>query len=227
VNEWLPVDRLTLFSGTEDHAKRLAQENIDQYEIEEFRAWRGDPAKRETMEFFIKYKGSDDPLWTEWSKDLFDSIPYENYCRSQGPLYQLIFKTKDLEARIKQINSEGITSVQPGDEVYVTLRYFGNYIYDHRVDLPDKWFTDYVVKMRYTKWESSKHHRLIEGVFDVFSAKYKLNNWFVWSYGFRKELTPDMVEITLDWLMRYPSLMECVADCFKPAVKRRLERLQA
>jgi hypothetical protein len=226
-NEWLPVDRLTLFSGTEEQAKRLAQENVDQFEIETFVAWRGDPSKRKTMEFLIKFKGTQEPLWTQWSNDLFNSIPYETYCRSQGPLYQLIFRTEELKERIKQITNEDISSVKPGDVVYVTLRYFGTYVYDDVLDLPDKWTTDYVVKLKYTKWEARTHHRLIEGHFEIFCAKYKLNNWFVWTYGFRKELLPGMVEVTLDWFHRYPTLMECVADCNKPAVRRKLHQLHA
>ena len=50
-------------------------------------------------------------------------------------------------------NLQRITAFSPGDDVYVSLRYYNWSYYDHQVDLPNKFGIDYVVKVRYRKWD--------------------------------------------------------------------------
>ena len=63
-------------------------------------------------------------LWSSLSasKDLFDFIPYETYCRSVPALFPLIFSVKEAQNQIKQINALPITVAEPGVQVYVDLR---------------------------------------------------------------------------------------------------------
>ena len=75
------VDRLKPYFGTLASAKDLAQADGFQHVIVEITAHCGDPVSRKKMDFYIQYaEGS--PLWIPWSIDLFQSVPYETYCRA-------------------------------------------------------------------------------------------------------------------------------------------------
>ena len=51
----LLVERVKLFNGTRDEAYRLSLENPDQFVIDNILAWKGEPSKRTTMEFLIRF----------------------------------------------------------------------------------------------------------------------------------------------------------------------------
>ena len=173
-----PVERLTLFTGTLSQAERLALEDADQEVIESI-GWRGDPSHRRTMEFFLKFRTNADYTWEPWSEDLSASIPFENYCLRYDALRQLLMTTSELADYIRDLNLQKISEVSPGDEVYVSLRYYNWSYHDQQVDLPNKFGIDYVVKVRYSKWDREDQTR-IETVVPVFGeACFGATPWFV------------------------------------------------
>ena len=117
-----PVDRLSLFTGNEEQAKRLALEDADQDVIEHIDGWRGDPAFRTTLEFFVKFRTNEDYIWLPWNDDFAESLPYEQYCNRYPCLRPLLMTTEELRVYQRNINALPITTMQPGDEVYVSLR---------------------------------------------------------------------------------------------------------
>jgi hypothetical protein len=111
----LPVERLTLFIGSLETAKRLALEEFEQDVIESIDGWRGCPEERQSTEFFVKFRTNEDYTWEPWSQDLSRSIPFEQYCSRHLELHQLLVTVADLQAYISAVNSTPITEVQPGD----------------------------------------------------------------------------------------------------------------
>ena len=221
------MDRLTLFTGNVSQAERLALEDADQEVIEAIDGWRGDPSHRRTIEFLVKFRTNAEYTWEPWSEDLSASIPFENYCVRNDTLRQLLMTTTELAAYIRDVNLQGITEVSLGDEVYVSLRYYNWSYYDQQVDLPNKFGIDYVVKVRYRKWDR-EDHTLIETVVPVFGeACFGSTPWFVESWGSRKILLPTMREITTEWFLQYPSLMGFVPSHTRNLSKTRMEATRA
>ena len=72
-------NRLKPFFGSKVEAKEAALRDSEQYYIDEFIAYRGDPLIRNTVEFYIKFADGC-YHWKKWSKDLFDTVQYEIFC---------------------------------------------------------------------------------------------------------------------------------------------------
>jgi len=103
-----------------------------------------------------------------------------------------------------------ITAMQPGDEVYVSLRYFNTDAYDTALQFPNKFSVDYVVKMKYTQWDRNDHTK-IEGLVLVFGGgRWSLTPFFVEAWGARRVLLPTMYEVTLKDFPMHPELLEFV-----------------
>ena len=218
------VDRLTLFTGNMSQAERLALEDADQEVIEAIDGWRGDPSHRRTMEFLVKFRTNAEYTWEAWSENLSASGPFEHYCLRFAALRQLLTELSDY---IRDANLQRITAFSPGDDVYVSLRYYNWSYYDQQVDLPNKFGIDYVVKVRYRKWDRGDQTR-VETVVPVFGeACYGATPWFVEVWGSRKILLPSMREITTEWFLQYPSCMEFVPLHTRNLAKTRMGATRA
>ena len=212
-----------MFTGTPDQAERLALEDADQEIIEGIDGWRGDPDQRRTMEFYVKFRTNQDYTWEPWSEDLSASIPFEQYCLRYDMLKRLVKTTQEVLEYGRHLNSVPITAVQPDDEVYVSLRYFDLLSYDTRCDLPNRFGVDYVVRMKYTRWDRDDQTR-IEGSVPVFGdAVFTLTHWFVECWGARRVLLASMKEITLEYFIQYHSLIDFVPAHTRKTVLRRAE----
>ena len=197
-------NRLKLFFGSKEQAYEAALRDSEQYEIDEFLAYRGDPLIRTSISFYILF--SDGCYhWKDWSKDLFDTIQYEVYCKSIPQLFPLVTLQRESLLLIKQINISPITCVVPGSVVYLDIRALGAGWYDS-LNLPNNDFAIYVVKMTYTKWHNSSHTQIcshipiLELVWDKCQS---LNHFFVKSWGNNKDLTPAMTIITKEFILEH------------------------
>jgi hypothetical protein len=83
------VERVKIFHGNREEAFRLAQIDTDQFEVDKILAYRGDPLKRTSVEFEVKYADGQ-VLWVPWSQDLFQTVQYEDFC-GVFPSYSLSF----------------------------------------------------------------------------------------------------------------------------------------
>jgi hypothetical protein len=220
----LPVDRLSLFVGSDAQAERLALEDAEQDVIESIDGWRGDPSHRTTLEFWVKFRTNSDYVWLPWNEDFADSLPYEQYCLRYDCLKQLLMTVDALHAHQQELNRTAITLVQPGDEVYVSLRYFDFGAYDsHSFPLPSPHHIDYVVKMRYTQWDRDDHTK-IEAIIPVFGdARYSFKPWFVEAWGARRVLLPSMRLVDLAMMSAHEQhLMDFVPSSTRVALRRKL-----
>ncbi len=174
------VTRLKIFHGSTEEAIRIAKLDNDQYTIRRIIAYKGDPEVRTTMEFEIEFEDNS-IVWLPWTKDIFDSVPYEDFCRSKPELFLLIHDTKTAKKLVQELNQSPITTVKPGDIVFVDLRCYGSTWY-HSLPLPDVLHNTYLLEYRYTRW-IGKNNRKIEAVCKIFKEKFAVDHFFVKSYG--------------------------------------------
>jgi len=203
------VTRLKIFHGSLEDAKRVAMIDNDQYVMQRFITYRGNPEIRTTVEFEIEFADGT-IVWLPWSKDLFDSVQYEDFCRSKPELYPLLYEAKTSAAKKKDLNKLPITEVEPGDIVLVDLRCYGATWYA-ALPLPDLFHKVYVVHYKYTSW-SNRSHTKINATCAVFKEKFdSLDHDFVKRYGsIKKGSTNNMENISViddAMVKKYPQLL--------------------
>lgn len=201
------VDRLKLFTGGRERAEKVALLDHDQYQIDRILFYRGNPMIRTTMEFFIRY-GDGDERWVTWSKDLFDTVQYEEYCRATPPLYPLLFTVKEAQRRIAEINNTDISEVAPGDTVYVNIRARGGATWYNDIGLPDSDRIQYVIKCVYTRWAPKQKLRKLYIRSDVTNEEWLVDHYFVRAYGTLRALEPSsMVLVDAPLCAQYPRIL--------------------
>lgn len=179
--------------------------DADQHQIEKFCAYIGDPSKRQTCEFEVEFRDRS-KLWLPWSKDLYDTIYYEAYCRERRELFPLLFTVTASKKQISAVRSQEITAVSPGDEVYVSLQALCPYYYDSLEHvLTDIYHTQYMIKLCYKDWKTPRSYKLIAGSIAVFNFEWSnFDNYFVTFYGSNKIRTPDMVMLDAAYFDAHP-----------------------
>jgi hypothetical protein len=199
------VTRLKLFHGSSDEAKQLAQLDNDQYTIDAFITYRGDPLVRTTIEFHVKF-ADNSLVWLPWSNDLFQTIQYEDFCRSRPELYPLLYSVKHATVLIKEVNQSRIESISPGDTAYVDLRCYGA-TWFASLELPDLFHTTYVVSYYYLHFCNLKQTK-INVRCELFDEEFKVDHHFIRSYGSKKTLDPTfMVLIDKSFVLKFPAVL--------------------
>jgi hypothetical protein len=107
----LHMDRLKPFFGPKEEAWEMVMLDQDQHTVEAILAHRGDPLERTTMEFEVAFRDGS-TVWLPWSKDIFDTMQYEDYCRARRPLHTLMYKSAQVKEEQKRREKEAITDVQ-------------------------------------------------------------------------------------------------------------------
>jgi hypothetical protein len=174
------VDRLKLFHGSKDQAFSMAQLDNDQFVVSHFGAYRGDPLRRTEMEFEVHFADGS-VVWLPWSNDLFQTVQYEDFCRSHPPLYPLLHSAAAARTKMQEINKTPIDSLRPGDTVYVDLRSYGAAWYE-TLNLPDCDHKSYVVACYVLRFANTKSTKVVCHV-DVFNETLTENHHWVRSYG--------------------------------------------
>ena len=72
------------------------------------------------------------------------TIQFEDYCRSRSELSCLLYPVQAANQRRGELNKTPITSVKPGDTVFINLRFF-NWTWHDQLHLPNSDTTDYYV----------------------------------------------------------------------------------
>ena len=206
------VTRLKIFHGDIEKAKEVAQLDQNQSQVKAIHAHCGDPKTRTTMDFQVEFEDGD-ILWLAWSKDLFDSLPYETYCRNHPELTPLLYTVEVARELEMQMARTPITAVEPGDTCFVDLRYFDHLWYDLKVPFEDKQQMLYLVFGRYLMWENQEETK-ISIKFEVFNITYTVSNVFIQHYGYRR-VFPESGATLVD-----KALVARFPDCVPPAAKK-------
>ncbi len=118
------LDHLKIFLGTESEAKAMALLDKNQYLIKEIQSYRGDPMSRSSCTFLVWFKDND-LIWLPYSSDISNTVQFESFCNTRPELYTLLYSQLEAQKMIAALNQFPITEVNPGDSVYVDLRFYG------------------------------------------------------------------------------------------------------
>lgn len=205
------VSTLKPFRGDKDTAIALAHADRDQYLISAILGYRGDPLRRTSMEFYVRFADGEE-LWIPWSNDLFDSAPYEDYCRLHRELIPLVYRLPQASAWIRRIKNANITAVSPGKLAYVDLRAFGAEWFE-ALALPELHLRIYFVQCEYREWIKPQKKIRLRCV--MLNRDIIVDNMFVTMYGSiesinpeRNDLYPYGITIVDEQLVKqYPALL--------------------
>ena len=199
------TSRVKIFHGNKEQAYTAALLDNDQFVIKAIVAYRGEPLHRTSVQFLVHFEAGAQ-LWLPWSQELFQTIPYEEFCRARTALYVLVFSAKEANAFVVRKNKEIISGVDVGDKVYVDLRSYGADWYDS-LNLPLADSKSYVLEYRYTKWSNAKHTKIVAHC-KTFNETFTLDGYFVFAYGSIKILDFEtMILVDADLVSIYPALL--------------------
>ncbi len=206
VVERFDLKDLQAFRGTAYQAQELAEYDLDQHRVLKVSGHRGNPELRTSMEFLVHFQGDPAGRWMTCTPDLMTNEAVQAYCENLPQLRQLLLSAA-LAAKLKrQCLLEDILLVKPKSVAYVDIREWGPGLWYSNLSLPDKDTLTYVLRCEYGAFCGSKKHphRLINAYFPTLGITYKVNNWFVSTYGHKfKEPLPDHVVLTKPMIKRY------------------------
>jgi hypothetical protein len=143
------------------------------------------------------------------------------FCEKRRELFRVTMDYRTAKAYERRLNGQQISSVKPGDTVFVDLRVFGGRWYES-LDLPDWRDTMYVMEFQYTHWYGDNTYKKTgqpnpeySGKKNRISGKYVLggaadvwNTYKVWVFGEEKNFDTRMILVTTDLAARYPRILE-------------------
>ena len=205
--ETIPVERLVIFDNSRDEALKVAQLDDDEYVITKIIGYKGNPMKRSTMKFLTLFEDETEPIWIDYSSDISMNITFQDYCKSIKCLEVLLKRSTEAKKFKSDIDKMNITTVQPGDTVYVDLRVYsldddGSW-YDN-LQLPSAYTKKYVMKGIYSKF--IKDRTIITIKVPIFNDSFSWNTSSVLWYGNDDVFTDDMILVDRDLLIRYPQI---------------------
>ena len=197
-------NRLKTFFGSSEEAHEAALRDNDQHTIDHFITHRGDPLVRTSVDFYIKFKDGTQ-LWREWSKDLFDTCQYEDFCKTLPQLTPLIVLHKEAITLMRALNKTSITEIEEGLTVYLDIRAVGAGWYAG-LNLPNAHFSTYIVPLIYKNFNKSDHttiNCIIPSLKIQWTGKNAVNHYFIKMWGTIRILHPDMTLLTSDMIRSY------------------------
>ena len=202
------VEKIKIFHGTAEEAFRAATVDKDQHVIVRFLGYRGDPLKRTSMEFEIEFQDGE-IHWVPWSKDLFESVQYGQYCESHNELRPLSLDAKRGDEFVASLKRSAITEVEPGPSIYyVDVRTYGEGWYQS-LNLPNAYRTKYVFPHVYVAWSNRKHTKIDMKNLSTGEVFPAVDHWFVFAYGLLNNFDePTMILVDAEFLQKHPEIFQ-------------------
>ena len=111
------------------------------------------------------------------------------------------------EAFMTMKRREDIISVQPGDKVYVDLRFLSDPWYES-LDLPDWQDSSYVIEFEYTHWYHRSSKKKISAKFFLNGHTFGLDTYQVYAWGEQKVFDSDkMILVDRALAEAYPAIL--------------------
>ena len=202
------VEDLKLYTGPRDMALDLALRGKSQHYVDAIIGYKGEPDHRTSLKFILQYSdGTTGPK--SYDDDIYKTEAYETFCKSKPHLYHLTMRQKDAKKWISKFKYQEITSLSPGEIVYVNLRYYGD-IWFQGLRLPDEHDIEYVLTFKCTNWNNRTHTKLtVENQTEGFNLdRFPWNNYDVFAWGHTKSL--DQTKHTLisrELIQRFPNIL--------------------
>jgi hypothetical protein len=159
------------------------------------------------MRFWVEYDDGD-AMWVHYKPDLVANQAYQDFVHATPELFALRYNATDVARFSATYRLQPITTVKPGDNIYVDLRVLMGPDDFDKINLPNAYFTRYVCSCTYIRWVGNTH-RLIEAECPLLGAK--LNNWSsleVYMHGSNAVFDPaNMVMVTEALCVQHPTIL--------------------
>ena len=199
--------RLSLFFGNKEEAMKAATRDDEQFTVTRILSYRGDSNRRTEMMFTVEYADGD-ILEVPWTYDLFQCVAYETFCKSKPHLFHLTMDTGMADKFRNDFRKKDITTVKPGDTVFIDLRFFTDAWFEE-LNLPDSDLYAYVMEFKYTHWYHKKSKRKISGIFTLNKKSYALDGYLTYAWGEQKHFDEtNMILVTKDIADKFPSIWD-------------------
>jgi hypothetical protein len=195
------VSDLRLYAGSREDAFDMACRDQDQHVIDVITSVKGDLRKRTTLIFSVKFMDGD-VKEVPYSLDLFQSIPYEEFCRSKPYTRHLIRPAGEAVTFIADIERTNLVGYTPGQEVYLDLRCFGD-VWFRSLNLPDSDTTTYVSTYEIT--EIARRHLTM--VNRLHNDTRRFRPYPIYCYLHTEFDSDNMVLIDEAFLVLYPHII--------------------
>jgi hypothetical protein len=134
------MDDLKPFVGVPEKAYARALTDADQFVIEKIVAYKGEPLKRSTTSFLVRFQDGDE-RWLPY-KSVAEAAKLDEFCRTKTQLFPLLFPEKVWRSKVSELKEKGITLVKPQMVFYLDLNYWGTQYYES-LTLPEKYEKTY------------------------------------------------------------------------------------
>ena len=187
-----------------EQAKKAANIDYDQYEVERILGYRGDISQRKSMQFELLFKAGD-RVWKYFCKDIYETTYFEDYCKLHPELLPLLQSKKLYDIFLQQLNKSEIKDFVPGDRAYMNLRYIGYEKYNS-FNLPDHEHNTYLMEIQYGAL--SKKNTEINVKVLLLNKILKVKHQFVFHYGCHRNIHTDRNQILVDeaFLQAHPAV---------------------
>jgi hypothetical protein len=208
--ETVHVSKLKLFYGSEISAKELALRDYDQYWLDSIITYSGDPEKRSTLQFKIKYQDND-ISWVPYCPDIYNTKQFDEFCTINPELRILFISADAANKHIAQMNKSAIINFNVGDTIYYKLSSLG-YDWYNELNLPNNDDITYLVEGVIVKKISTKLFTIHSAIFDKNKKKYLFDAGAYWFYAYGHFKLSDISNnpkfhiITPDFVKTYPAI---------------------
>ena len=196
----LDVSDLRLYSGDKEQAEAMARRDHDQHIIDKVLYCTGNPLLRTSLVFRVVFLDGD-VVELPYSKDLFDSVPYEEFCNSKPYLRHLRLTVLEAGKFISNIKRTPLRGYALHQEVYLDIRVYGDGWFNDR-QLPDTETITYVSKFRITK-VSTKQLSMIN---PLTQDNHRFAAYDIYCYLHTVFDSSSMIVIDETFILKYPQV---------------------
>ena len=193
---------LRAFVATKHEATRLARSDARQHELLRIEGHTGTPKTRTKMQFALKFADGD-RIWKDWSKDVTNTLAYEEYCSKDRYLNLLLSSVKDAVQMERERENQVIPEALCNTDFLVDLRVFGDLWYQQRTMLPDHLCTTYLVHASYGVFADRLCKRIFYSVPSVGDINVEATSYFVYFHGYRTRAAEAEVLLTDEQVREY------------------------
>jgi hypothetical protein len=197
------MEKLKPCFATREDAYKAAMVDYNQYVVKEILSWEGDPELRSTMLFEVLFE-DESVVKLPYSKDLSDTVQFEEFVRREKPLTPLLYTVQAWKRVLKE-SYQRVIGVDPGDTCYVDLRAWG-YVYFRDLMLPGGF--RYVVECLYVRWEGTKRRRIVLSCPLLCADHFAWDAFTVYAYGMCFVLSEDMILVDKKFCEEHPKILE-------------------
>ena len=196
------VQDLKLYAGSKEDATYMAHRDQDQHVIDKVLSVQGDTSTRTTLIFTVRFLDGE-VCKVPYSKDLFDTIPYGDFCNTKPYLKHLSFLVKESKQFIQRIQRQQLIGYRVNQEVYLDIRVYGDVWFDN-LQLPDAETMTHVSKFIITKHTPSSLHMRNP----LNGDHHRLRAYQVYCYVHTELDLSTMIIIDEAFLLKYPKIAE-------------------